>query len=175
MASLDYSSSKPSDADAQQGRPVDLSTLVDENSRGVRGKDGLYEVRDVEFGGDDNDDDDDEEDDIIARAINGTALGKSAQASDDSPAVTSRFSTIGGLFSRLTGSKVLTKQDLEPVLAGMKEHLMKKNVAQEIAGKVCEGVGESLVGKKVSGFKGKTLVLVVFFGDRPFRLVRHQS
>lgn len=157
MASLDYSTSKPSDVDSQNGRPVDLSTLVDENSRGVRGKDGLYEVRDVEFGADDADDDnEEEEDDIISRAINGTALGKNTRAADEPSAPATRFSTIGGLFSRLTGSKVLSKQDLDPILAGMKEHLMKKNVAQEIASKICDGVGESLVGKKVSGFKGKS-------------------
>jgi len=52
----------------------------------------------------------------------------------------------------LTGSKVITAADLEPVLNGMREHLMKKNVAKEIADKVCEGVGENLVGKKVGGF-----------------------
>jgi signal recognition particle receptor subunit alpha len=61
--------------------------------------------------------------------------------------------TIGSLFARLTGSKVLTEADLKPVLEGMKQHLMKKNVAMDIAEKVCEGVGETLVGQKVGGFQ----------------------
>jgi hypothetical protein len=35
----------------------------------------------------------------------------------------------------------------------MKQHLMKKNVAKDISEKVCEGVGEGLVGKKVGSFQ----------------------
>jgi len=60
---------------------------------------------------------------------------------------------LGSIFARLTGSKVLTDADLKPVLDAMKQHLMKKNVAMDIAEKVCEGVGEGLVGKKVGGFQ----------------------
>ena len=70
-------------------------------------------------------------------------------------------SLITSLFSRLTGSQVLTEADLQPVLEGMKQHLMKKNVAKEIAEKVCEGVGESLVGKKIGGFESERLTLVI--------------
>ena len=55
---------------------------------------------------------------------------------------------------------MLTEEDLKPVLEGMKQHLMKKNVAKEIAEKVCEGVGESLVGKKVGGFQSMLLLPV---------------
>jgi signal recognition particle receptor subunit alpha len=50
---------------------------------------------------------------------------------------------------------VLTEADLKPVLDGMKQHLMKKNVAKEIADRVCEGVGESLIGKKVGSFQSE--------------------
>lgn len=39
------------------------------------------------------------------------------------------------------------------MLEAMKQHLMKKNVAKDIAEKVCEGVGEGLVGKKVGGWQ----------------------
>lgn len=38
---------------------------------------------------------------------------------------------------------MLTEQDFRPVLEGMKLHLMKTNVAMEIAHKICEGVGGS--------------------------------
>ncbi|KAG1723872.1 hypothetical protein EDB19DRAFT_1915831 [Suillus lakei] len=55
------------------------------------------------------------------------------------------LSALSSLFSRLTGSKVLTEQDFRPVLEGMKLHLMKTNVAMEIAHKICEGVGGSSV------------------------------
>jgi signal recognition particle GTPase len=135
MASLDFSVDK-----AGSERPTpDLQSLVDEASLGTRTKDGMYEVKDWDFGPKD-----DETDDEIARALGpGTSSKPSA----------SSLGSLGSLFARLTGSKVLTEDDLQPVLEGMKQHLMKKNVAKEIADKVCEGVGESLVGKKVGGFQ----------------------
>lgn len=136
MASLDFSFDKADSG--TNGRPtLDLQSLVDKASLGTRTKDGLYEVKDWDFGPKD------ETDDLIARALQSDAPKQSA----------SSLGSLGSLFARLTGSKVLTEDDLKPVLEGMKQHLMKKNVAKEIADKVCEGVGESLVGKKVGGFQ----------------------
>lgn len=135
MASLDFSLDK-SDAGVNGRLTNDLKSLVDSASLGTRNKDGLYEVKDWDFGnkGDAS---------VIAKALNQEATQQS----------TSSLGALGSLFARLTGSKVLTEQDLKPVLEGMKQHLMKKNVAKEIADKVCEGVGEGLVGRKVGGFQ----------------------
>ncbi|KAJ7702343.1 signal recognition particle binding protein [Mycena rosella] len=133
MASLDFSA----DSAGGTGGSHDLQALVDQTSLGTRTRDGMYEVKDWEFSKDD--------DSAIASAL------KPADAKATS--TSGSLGALGSLFSRLTGSKVLTEQDLKPVLDGMKQHLMKKNVAMEIADKVCEGVGESLVGKKVGGFQ----------------------
>ncbi|KAJ7756880.1 signal recognition particle binding protein [Mycena maculata] len=135
MASLDFSAD--SAGGTGTGASHDLQALVDEASLGTRTRDGMYEVKDWEFSKDD--------DSAIANAL------KPADANTASK--TGSLGALGSLFSRLTGSKVLTEQDLKPVLEGMKQHLMRKNVAMEIADKVCEGVGESLVGKKVGGFQ----------------------
>mmetsp|Transcript_37765 Transcript_37765/g.89345 ORF Transcript_37765/g.89345 Transcript_37765/m.89345 type:complete len:591 (+) Transcript_37765:168-1940(+) len=62
-----------------------------------------------------------------------------------------------GIFSYLqsiTGSRALEKSDLEPVLAQFKELLINKNVASEIAEKLCSSVAVSLEGKTISGFNG---------------------
>ncbi|KAG5653262.1 hypothetical protein H0H81_001422 [Sphagnurus paluster] len=134
MASLDFSLDKDGASNANVGSH-DLQALVDQASLGTRTRDGLYEVKDWEFSKDV------ETDKFIANALQPTA------------ATPSSLGTLGTLFARLTGSKVLSEQDLKPVLEGMKQHLMKKNVAKEISEKVCEGVGESLVGKKVGGFQ----------------------
>lgn len=139
MASLDFSYEKLGELEARPGSN-DLQALVDEASLGTRSKDGLYEVKDLEFASAKT------ADDAIARALN------SGPDKEDKPAQSS-LGTLGSLFARFTGSKVLSEADLNPVLEGMKQHLMKKNVAKEIAEKVCEGVGESLVGKKVGGFQ----------------------
>lgn len=137
MASLDFSVDKAeSGAD---GRPLhDPKSLVDATSLGTRNRDGLYEVKDWDFTSAGE-----AADSVIARAL---STGTARQS-------TSSLGALGSIFARLTGSKVLTDQDLKPVLEGMKQHLMKKNVAMEIADKICEGVGESLLGKKVGGFQ----------------------
>ena len=61
-------------------------------------------------------------------------------------------STLFGWFQQLSGNKVLDKDDLEPVLENMRQALMGKNVAAEIASKLCGSVLESLVGKKLGSF-----------------------
>ncbi|KAJ7090258.1 signal recognition particle binding protein [Mycena belliarum] len=134
MASLDFSADS---AGESGGGSHDLQALVDQTSLGTRTRDGMYEVKDWEFSKDD--------DSVIANALK--------PADSKATSTSGSLGALGSLFSRLTGSKVLTEQDLKPVLEGMKQHLMKKNVAREIADKVCEGVGESLVGKKVGGFQ----------------------
>ncbi|OJT08949.1 Signal recognition particle receptor subunit alpha [Trametes pubescens] len=138
MATLDFSyDSSTSDSHAPR---VDLSALVDNGSLGTRTQDGLYEVRDWEFaqGGKNADD-------VIAEV-----LKKGGQ--EQKPGSGS-LGALGSIFARLTGSKVLSEEDLKPVLEAMKQHLMKKNVAKEISDKICEDVGQSLVGKKVGGFQ----------------------
>ncbi|KAF5391720.1 hypothetical protein D9757_001772 [Collybiopsis confluens] len=132
MDSLNYSAEK-SDLSAIDSTK-DLQSLVDEGSMGSRNKDGLYEVKDWEF----------DIENTVSEALKFTEEQSLGPGS---------LGALGSLFSRLTGAKVLSEQDLVPVLDKMKQHLMKKNVAKEIADKVCEGVGESLIGKKVGSFQ----------------------
>ncbi|KAJ8098664.1 SRP54-type protein [Lipomyces tetrasporus] len=57
-----------------------------------------------------------------------------------------------GFFRNIIGSKVLNEQDLDKALAGMKDHLMKKNVAPEVAQHMCDVVNKSLVGTKTGNW-----------------------
>lgn len=144
MASLDFSIDKKDATNSNMGSH-DLSSLVDESSLGTRTVDGMYEVKDWDFSRDKGTNDDAA--DAIARALK--PLDAKTPGSEGS------LGTFGSIFARLTGSKVLTEADLKPVLEAMKQHLMKKNVAMNIAEKVCEGVGENLIGKKVGGFQSE--------------------
>ena len=128
MASLDFSYVQV-DSPSSERTYTDISALVDQASLGTRTSEGMYEVKDWEF-------------------------GTTSTATTAAPANTSNLGTLGSLFSRLTGAKTLTQADLAPVLEGMKQHLMKKNVAKEIAEKVVEGVGEDLVGRRITGWGG---------------------
>ncbi len=137
MDALDYSVDRPNSESGDTSNIMDdVKALVDQSSLGSRNHDGLYEVRDWEF-----------------TRGKGTDILSEVIKPLDQKNSSSSLGTLGSLFARLTGSKVLTDADLQPVLEGMKQHLMKKNVAKEIADKICEGVGESLVGKKVGGFE----------------------
>jgi len=139
MDKLDYSIDKPLQDRANLN---DIQALVDQSSLGSRSHDGMYQVKDWEFTKDSGHD-------VLTDVVK--PLDKNSNSS----------SLITSLFSRLTGSQVLTEADLQPVLEGMKQHLMKKNVAKEIAEKVCESVGESLVGKKIGGFESERLNIVI--------------
>ncbi|EDV92244.1 signal recognition particle receptor subunit alpha homolog [Drosophila grimshawi] len=61
----------------------------------------------------------------------------------------------GGLlsyFKGIVGAKTMTLSDLQPALEKMRDHLISKNVASEIAGKLCDSVATSLEGKQMGTF-----------------------
>ncbi|XP_047997685.1 signal recognition particle receptor subunit alpha homolog isoform X2 [Leguminivora glycinivorella] len=61
----------------------------------------------------------------------------------------------GGMFSifkGLVGSKALTEESMRPVLDKMRDHLIAKNVAADIANKLCESVQAKLQGKVLGTF-----------------------
>lgn len=127
MASLDFSVDKITLGESEGVGSHDLQALVDRASMGTRSREGMYEVKDWEF--------------------------SASKAAGEEGGDEGKTGVLGSIFARLTGSKVLSAADLKPVLEAMKQHLMRKNVAMDIADKVCEGVGEGLVGKKVGGFQ----------------------
>lgn len=58
-------------------------------------------------------------------------------------------------FKSLTAGKVVTMEGMTPILEKMKEHLIGKNVAADIADKLCKSVATKLDGKVISNFTGK--------------------
>ena len=58
-------------------------------------------------------------------------------------------------FKSLTGGRTITHEAMEPALEKMKEHLVTKNVAIEIAEKLCGSVASKLEGKVVGTFTGE--------------------
>jgi signal recognition particle receptor subunit alpha len=45
------------------------------------------------------------------------------------------------------GNKSLTRESMEPALATLRDHLIAKNVAADIAGQLCDSVATKLEGK----------------------------
>ncbi|KAG7223137.1 hypothetical protein INR49_015896 [Caranx melampygus] len=63
---------------------------------------------------------------------------------------TKKGGSFGGMFGMLkglVGSKSLTYEDMESVLEKMKDHLIAKNVAADIASQLCDSVAKKLEGK----------------------------
>lgn len=112
-----------SDKPGAENSTTSKADLVATEAMGTRGKNGFYEVADYKI--------------------------KESEESETTPAKNGFYS----LLSKLSlGSKALSKEDLKPALLMMKEQLMFKNVAKEIAEKVCEGVGNSLEAKLLGSF-----------------------
>ena len=136
MESLDYSSSK-SGMDEDDSESMAAAQFADPTKLGKTNKDGIYEVQDVEE--EENDEDEEEEEEMTKESIKEAGAGS-------------------GMFSFLksmTGSRELTAETLDPVLSDIKEHLIKKNVASDIAEHLCQSVRSNLLGKKIGSFSRK--------------------
>ncbi|KAH8420518.1 hypothetical protein KR009_011120 [Drosophila setifemur] len=81
----------------------------------------------------------------------------SSSAEEDEVQVQSRKSKRGGggllsYFKGIVGAKTMSLVELQPALEKMRDHLISKNVASEIAGKLCDSVASSLEGKQMGTF-----------------------
>ncbi|KAK6944340.1 Signal recognition particle, SRP54 subunit, GTPase domain [Dillenia turbinata] len=83
-------------------------------------------------------------------------FGSDSETEEDEEVENSKHETKKGWFSSMfqsiAGKANLEKADLEPALKALKDRLMTKNVAEEIAEKLCESVAASLEGKKQASF-----------------------
>jgi signal recognition particle receptor subunit alpha len=95
------------------------------------------EMIDANDGEVDDSDDEDWEEEESGNSSSGWSFGKS---------------TVGSFFNQLTGNKVLEAEDLVPVLEKMREQLIGKNVASEVAQDLCDSVSRALVGQKLENF-----------------------
>jgi len=74
--------------------------------------------------------------------------------SDDSDIDDSRglFGRFVSSIQKVTGNAQMTQTQIQPVLTSFMEELMAKNVARDVASRIVEGVGNSLVGTRTDKF-----------------------
>ncbi|KAI1287020.1 Signal recognition particle receptor subunit alpha -like protein [Halotydeus destructor] len=65
-----------------------------------------------------------------------------------------KSSFFGNIVKSLNYNKALTKEDLSPVLLQLRDHLIGKNVASEIATKLCDSVMTKLEGQQANTWLG---------------------
>lgn len=132
VASLDRTKDKP-DGNGMNN----LAEVVD---RSAVGKSSLLRPLEEE---EDSEDDEEEEEVAVSRTN----------------AASSTASKMGGMFSvfrGLVGNKALTKEDLEPAVSKLRDNLIDKNVAAEVANKLCESVSLKLEGSVMGTFQSLT-------------------
>merc|ERR1711983_721500 len=95
----------------------------------------------------------------------GGRIGKSATLGsvgyednhDDEDFASGSSSKSGGgmfsMFTNLVGNKAITREDLEPVLAKLRDNLIAKNVAAEVANDLTESVMVTLEGSVMGTFQ----------------------
>ncbi|XP_033758570.1 signal recognition particle receptor subunit alpha-like [Pecten maximus] len=88
-----------------------------------------------------------EEEEDYEEEMNQTASKGNAKSSAKSGG-----SGMFSMFKNLIGSKTLTKDDLDNALEKMKDHLVSKNVASDIAVKLCDSVAAKLEGRTLGTF-----------------------
>ncbi|EIW70063.1 hypothetical protein TREMEDRAFT_43682 [Tremella mesenterica DSM 1558] len=137
MASFDYSAPAPTTNGHSDAPAVKTDDLISTAAMGTRNKQGTYEVADWDLGRSELP----TEEEILARVTGELKITDKVE----------KKVGWGDMLNRLTGKKILTEEDLRPVLREMEKHLMGKNVAKDIAEKMCEGVGAALVGKRLAG------------------------
>ncbi|KAI9354521.1 SRP54-type protein [Zopfochytrium polystomum] len=116
-------------SDSKLERREDRPRSVDRSAMGVRTADGLYDAAEMEARQDDGGDSSDPD----------QPAGEPLAFSDFLTSVTG-------------GGGVLTEEQLTPLMQKMREHLIAKNVAAEIAESVTASVTTSLVGQKRGTF-----------------------
>ncbi|CAO3590740.1 unnamed protein product [Absidia cylindrospora] len=138
MEALDYSGGGNSDSVDQD---MVKAQHLDESKLGVKNKQGIYEVQDVDIVDDDDEVEDNDEDDATQQQQQSTGTG------------------VFSFLKSITGQREMTADTLDPVLATMKDMMIDKNVAKEIADRLCESVKSSLIGKKLGSFERVSAVV----------------
>lgn len=128
IPSLDWSKDKPEDARSN----------FSHNDEMIGTMKGLIQDLEVES---DEDDEPSSEDELVDTKHKSTTTTTKQKGG-------SMFS----IFKNLVGSKNLSREDMQPALEKLREHLISKNVAAEIALKLCDSVATKLDGKVLGTF-----------------------
>ncbi|KDR08912.1 signal recognition particle receptor subunit alpha homolog [Zootermopsis nevadensis] len=131
LANLDYTKDKPTDGVPGQDEIQPDTRIIGSMAGGIR---------DLEVESDSENEVEYEEE-----GINSEPRKQNAVTGAKSKGVFS-------LFRGLVGSKNLTHEGMQPVLDKLKDHLIAKNVATDIAHKLCDSVAAKLEGKVLGTF-----------------------
>merc|ERR1719392_56070 len=94
---------------------------------------------------------------LVGKSATLGSVGGSEDYNDDEDFASGSGSKSGGgmfsMFTNLVGNKAITREDLEPVLAKLRDNLIAKNVASEVAVDLTESVMVKLEGSVMGTFQ----------------------
>lgn len=140
IPNLDRSKDRPEDA---------VQQVVNQNKYLIGSMEG--NIRDLEVESDEDDDEESEDSSVEEASPNKNRTTATRQQNGSA----SSKKSSGGVFSLfrgLVGSKNLSREDMQPALDKLKDHLIAKNVASDIANKLCDSVAVKLEGKVLGTF-----------------------
>nr|XP_040239623.2 signal recognition particle receptor subunit alpha homolog [Anopheles coluzzii] len=129
--------------DRSKDRPEDVKSDFTPNDQIIGSMRGGIRDLAVESDSEEDDEDEDEEEEEYEE--------QQQPRGGKKPSSSSR----GGMFSMfkgLVGSKNLTRDDMQPALDKLRDHLIGKNVASDIAQKLCDSVAGKLEGRVIGTF-----------------------
>lgn len=141
--------------DRSKDRPEDARSDFRSDNQMIGTMKGVIQDLAVEPSDDDYSTSSDDEEEEAPRRRAG-APNKSFNKTNGTTATTSGSKKSGGVFSLfkgLVGAKNLTTEDMQPALDKLRDHLIGKNVASDIAYKLCDSVAAKLEGKVLGTFE----------------------
>lgn len=142
--------------DRSKDRPEDARSDFRDDNEMIGTMKGVIQDLEVESENDDDYSSSSDESDNVA-----PVKGKNKQNQQRSTSVkqsnggstSSSKKGVFSLFKGLVGSKNLTTEDMQPALDKLRDHLIGKNVASDIAYKLCDSVAVKLEGKVLGTFE----------------------
>lgn len=92
------------------------------------------------------------EEEAHAKAYMPEADETAAWEEEEEEETESRQGWLSSLVDRAAGTATLSREHVEPIMDALRERLVAKNVAQEIAVEICDSVSTSLVGARLERF-----------------------
>lgn len=125
--------------DRSKDKPEDIRSAYTSSNAMVGSMGGS--IQDLEVESDTSSDEESDEDDVGNNNTNATKTNSS----------TSKKSVFS-MFSKFVGAKNLSREEMEPALDKLRDHLISKNVANYIANELCDSVAAKLEGKVLGTF-----------------------
>lgn len=132
--------------DRSKDKPEDMRSGFTSSNRMVG--DMIGNIPDLEV--EDSSSEEEEESSDESEEDNNRNIKSKASSRTAAPAKKSRG--VFSMFKGLVGSKSITMEDMQPALDKLSDHLIAKNVATDIAKKLCESVGAKLEGRVLGTF-----------------------